>query len=152
MCTVKLEAPRGDRREPCEDTQDQRWGSMALCPEGAGGALTREASGPPSPLPWCREQSSQATGQCSCRAWDEGMQHERGASGEARSESLSLLPVPSQRENQHSLSIVPTVKKHPQGEPLPLLHRASRVSCFSVSQGCPGIWRLSQDRIVGSPC
>ena len=47
----------------------------------------------------------------------EGMQHERGASGEASSESLSLLPVPSQWENEHSLSIVPTGKRHNGGSP-----------------------------------
>ena len=59
-CTVKLEAPRGDRQEPRVDAQEQRQGSVALCPEGAGGALTREASRPSSPLLWCRGQSSQA--------------------------------------------------------------------------------------------
>ena len=60
MYTVKLEDPRGDRQEPRVDALEQRQGSVALCPEGAGGALTREASRPSSTLLWCRGQGSQA--------------------------------------------------------------------------------------------
>ena len=56
--------------------------------------LSRETSRPPSPLLWCR-------GQGSCRAWDNGMQHERGKL--VLKASVSSLCLHSGRMNIHSV-------------------------------------------------
>ena len=69
MCIVKLETPRGDRQEPLMDAQDQRQGSVALCPEGAGGACPEK---PPGLPPLCcgaggRALAEHGTTACSMR-------------------------------------------------------------------------------------